>query len=56
MPRKNFPHRYKQRQVEAAIRQEEYDVLSTVQKISRTVDSPGNSRRQFKRFADDEEE
>lgn len=45
-----FPRR-KERREEAKIRQAEYDALPTVDKISRTVSSPGNSRRQFKRFA-----
>ena len=46
-----FPRR-KQRRIEAAERQTYYDGLTAVDKIASAVSSPGNSRRQFKRFAD----
>lgn len=33
MPRKNSPHRREQRRLEAAVRQDEYDQLSTQAKL-----------------------
>ena len=50
MKRENRKSRREQRQQEAAIRQEEYDKLSTDDKISRAKARRGNSKKELKRL------
>ncbi len=45
--RKNFPHRKKERQEQAAVRQAEYDASTTQTKIENCHSRRGNSRREL---------
>ena len=53
MKRMNFESRRKQRQEEAAIRQDEYNALSKEQRIARAESRRGNSLRERRRLGVD---